>query len=40
MNARLRPAVFSKKRLWLSWMPSDVPPSRQVRAYAGLTPSS
>ncbi len=31
MNARERPTVFSKKRLWLSWMPMDVPPSRQVR---------
>ena len=30
MNARLRPTVFSQKRDWLSWMPMDVPPARQV----------
>ena len=30
MNALLRARMFSQKRLWLSWMPIDTPPSSAV----------
>ena len=32
MNGRLRPTMFSMRRLWLSWTSADAPPARQVKS--------